>query len=85
MKLSLDYVTSVRPGKKKDDPSVSDVCAYQYWVGRDGVHIKYKLKVKWADEWLDLPFRISSEEKSWGTLYPERPSISLLQQGSTRT
>ncbi|GFO01523.1 hypothetical protein PoB_002802800 [Plakobranchus ocellatus] len=81
IKLSSDYVKSIRPGKKKDNPSVSDVCAYQYSVGRDGVHVKYKLK--WADEWLDLPPRISSEGKSWGPLYPERPSI--LQQGSTRT
>ncbi|GFO28086.1 hypothetical protein PoB_005459100 [Plakobranchus ocellatus] len=47
MKLSSDYVKPNRPGKKKDDPSVPDVCSYQYSVGRDGVH-KYKLK--WSDE-----------------------------------
>ncbi|GFO38851.1 hypothetical protein PoB_006535600 [Plakobranchus ocellatus] len=66
MKLSSDYVRPVRPGKKKDDPSVSEVCAYQYSVGRDDVHIKYKFKR--ADEWLDLQSSISSEEKSSGPL-----------------
>lgn len=73
-KLSSDYVKSIRPGKKTSDPTVSDVCAYQYSSDADGVYIKYK--VNWDDDWADLPVRVATATKNWVRLYANRLPIS---------
>lgn len=39
VRLSSDFVKSIRPGKKTCDPTVSDVRAYQYSADADGVYM----------------------------------------------
>ena len=69
-KLSREFLKSVRPGKKRNDPTVSDVCAYRY----TDTDISYKLS--WRDSWTSLPCRLNVEEKSWIPMFPNRPTIT---------
>lgn len=51
---SLKYLTSIRPGKKVGDPTVTDIRALKY--NPTGT-IQYKLR--FGDEWKDLPIRLN--------------------------
>lgn len=74
-KLSAEYLKSIRPGKKTNDPTVSDVCAYQCSLSDDGA-ISIKFKLHWSEPYVELPCRISPGLKEWVPLYIERPKIT---------
>ena len=72
--LSGEYIRSIRPGKKAGDPTVSDVCAYQYTATDGNAQISYKLF--WDDDWKHLPERLSPQRKFWQQMNVERLPIT---------
>lgn len=70
---NLQYVSSIRPGKKKGDPVVTNLRVIQY--NSEGT-IQFKLN--FSDEFSELPQRIkkpSQEEVSLPALYTKRIPI----------
>ncbi|GFO33282.1 hypothetical protein PoB_005978700 [Plakobranchus ocellatus] len=74
-RLASEFIKSTRPGKKTNDPTVSDICAYKCSLDHDEVlNIKYKLD--WTDPLVDLPVEFLLDPKKWVLLYEERFEIT---------
>ena len=76
MKMSVAYITSIRPGKKAGDATVHDLRAIEYLS--DGV-INFKLDLADGVRWEVLPqrIRIPQEPFGWVRLFDARQPIKL--------
>ena len=75
MRLEGNFVTSIRPGKKAGDATVSDLCAYKY-LTTEGGHPTIQYKLHWYEDWTLLPSRLSSEEKTWQPMFTDKLRIT---------
>ncbi|GFN93547.1 hypothetical protein PoB_002005300 [Plakobranchus ocellatus] len=71
-KLSVPYLKSVRPGKRAGDPTVSDVCCYQY----NGSLCSVSYKLGWEDPWTTLPARLNNDRKDLIPMFDSRLKVN---------
>ena len=69
---NLNYLNSIRPGKKVGDPTVQDIRALRY---NPSGSIDFKLRH--SEDWKELPIRINrNPSKEVTQLYNERVKIT---------